>query len=131
MSSTDLMLKATPTSWNPKLACAVTLGLVFLCGAAAGAVAMNLGVHNILHQPTFDTAAGKTIYFRRLQKELDLTPAQSEQIQSVLNDFWLYYRTVLVDGKEKVEQLLNEEQRKKFERMLQEKAPSSPAVPHK
>ena len=122
MSSADLMLKAPP-SWNPKLACAVVLSLVFLCGAAAGAVAMNLGVHNYLHQPGFDTAAGKTMYFERLQKELDLTPAQSEQIQSVLNDFWVYYRTVLSDSKARVEQLLNEEQRKKFERMLQEKQP--------
>ena len=118
------MLKAAPT-WNPKLACAVTLGLVFLCGAAAGAVAMNLGVHNLLHQPGFDTAAGKTIYFQRLQKELDLTPAQSEQIQSVLNDFWTYYRTVLSDSKQRVEQLLTEEQRKKFERLLQERQPHS------
>jgi hypothetical protein len=126
MSSTDLMLKAAPSSWNPKLACAVTLGLVFLCGAAAGAVAMNLGAHNLLHQPAFDTTAGKTIYFERLQRELDLTPAQSEQIQSVLNDFWTYYRTVLSDSKQKVELLLNDEQRKKFERMLKDAAPLSP-----
>jgi len=117
------MLKAAPTSWNTRLAGAVTIALIFLCGAAAGAVAMNLGVHGLLHQPPFDTPAGKTIYFERLQKELDLTPAQSEQIQSVLNDFWTYYRTVLSDSKSRVEQLLNEEQRKKFERMLQEAAP--------
>jgi len=117
------MLKVPTRSWSSRLAVAVTLTLVFLCGAAAGAVAMNLGVHNLLHQPPFDTAAGKTIYFERLQKELDLTPTQSEQIQSVLNDFWVYYRTVLSDSKARVEQLLNEEQRKKFERMLQEAAP--------
>ncbi|HTX36411.1 MAG TPA: hypothetical protein VME43_15385 [Bryobacteraceae bacterium] len=123
MSSTDLMLKAAPSSWSPKLAVGITLTLVFLCGVAAGAVAMNLGVHNLLHQPAFDTPAGKALYFEHLQKELDLTPAQSEQIQSVLNDFWLYYRTVLSDSKARVEQLLNEEQRKKFERMLQERQP--------
>ena len=123
MSSADLMLKAAPPTWNSKLAAVVVLSLVFLSGAAAGAVAMNLGVHNFLHQPAFDTAAGKTIYFERLQKELDLTPTQSEQIQSVLNDFWLYYRTVLSDSKAQVEQLLNEEQRKKFERILQERQP--------
>ena len=68
----------------------------------------------------FDTAAGRTLYFERLQKELDLTPAQSEQIQSVLNDFWQYYRTVLSDSKQRVEQLLNDEQRKKFQRLLQQ-----------
>jgi len=123
MSSINLMLKAEPASWNSKLACATVLALVFLSGAAAGAVAMNLGVHNLLHQPGFDTAAGKTLYFDRLQRELNLSPAQSEQIQSVLNDFWVYYRTVLSDSKQRVEQLLNEEQKQKFERILQEKQP--------
>ena len=41
----------------------------------------------------------------------------------VLNDFWQYYRTVLSDGKQRVEQLLDEEQRKKFERLLQQQQP--------
>ena len=122
MSISLLENVAAGRSWNPKLACGLTLALVFLCGAAAGALAMNLGVHNRLHQPAFDTPAGKVLYFEHLQKELDLTPAQSEQIQSILNDFWQYYRTVLSDSKERVEQLLNEDQRKKFERLLQEHA---------
>jgi hypothetical protein len=100
----------------------VTLALVFLCGAAAGALAMNLGVHSRFHQPAFDTPAGKVLYFDHLQKELNLTPAQTEQIQSILNDFWQYYRTVLSDSKARVEQLLNEDQRRKFERLLQEHA---------
>jgi hypothetical protein len=104
------------------LVCAVTLGLVFLCGAAAGAVAMNFeGVHSWLHQPSFDTAAGKALYFARVQKELKLTPTQAEQVRTILNDFWQYYRTVLSDSKARVEQVLNDEQRRKFEQMLQEK----------
>lgn len=106
--------------WNPRLACGVTLALVFLCGAAAGALAMNLGVHNRLHQPAFDTPAGKALYFERVQKELNLTPAQAQQMESILNDFWQYYRTVLSDSKSRVEQVLTGDQRKKFERLLQE-----------
>ena len=120
MSISLLDRAATGRSWDPKLACAVTLVLVFLCGVAAGALAMNLGVHSRLHQPAFDTPAGKVLYFDHLQKELNLTPAQTEQIQSILNDFWQYYRTVLSDSKARVEQLLNEDQRQKFERLLQE-----------
>jgi hypothetical protein len=58
-----------------------------------------------------------------MQRDLNLTPAQAEQMQSTLNDFWQYYRTVLSDGRLRVEQILNEEQRKKFERMLQENQP--------
>ncbi len=102
-------------SWDPKVVCAVTLALVFLCGAAAGAVVMNLGVHTRFHQPAFDTAAGKALYFSRMKRELNLTPAQQEQMESVLNDCWMYYRTVLSDSRSRVEQILNEEQRRKFE----------------
>ena len=81
---------------------------------------MNLGVHTRLHQPTFDTAAGKALSFDRVQKELDLSPVQAEQVQSILNDMWQYYRTVLSDSKSRVEQVLTQEQRKKFERLLQQ-----------
>ena len=122
--SPNLLEKASfARSWDPKVACMVALTLVFLCGAAAGAVAMNYGVHNRLHQPSFDTAVGRELYFSRMQKELNLTPAQQEQMESILGDFWQYYRTVLSDSKIKVEQILNEEQRRKFERILQERQP--------
>jgi Spy/CpxP family protein refolding chaperone len=120
MSTNLLERVALGRSWNPKLACAVTLALVFLCGAAAGALAMEFGLHSRLHQPAFGTPAGNALYFDHMQKELDLTPAQAEQIHSILNDFWQYYRTVLSDSRARVEQLLNQEQRKKFERLLQE-----------
>jgi hypothetical protein len=122
--SPNLIEKVTFTrSWDPRAVCAITLALVFLCGAAAGAVAMNLGVHNRLHQLPFDTAAGRAAYFSRMQRELNLTPVQQEQMESVLNDCWMYYRTVLSDSKSRVEQILNEQQRVKFERLLQEYQP--------
>jgi hypothetical protein len=55
-----------------------------------------------------------------LRRDLDLTPSQAEQVQSVLEDMWQYYRTVLTDSKSRVEQILTKEQREKFERMLQQ-----------
>jgi uncharacterized membrane protein len=121
MSSTNLLEKpALGRSWNPKVACTVALTLVFLCGGVAGALVMDLGVHSRVRTPAFDLPSGRTAYFERMKKELDLTPAQSEQIQTVLNDFWQYYRTVLSDSKQRVEQLLTEEQRRKFQKMLQQ-----------
>ncbi len=96
---------------------------MFLSGALVGALAMDLGVHNRQRTPAFDTAQGKTVYFERLKKELNLTPAQAEQVETVLNDFWKYYRSVLTDSKQQVEQLLDEQQRLKFERLLQQQAP--------
>ncbi|MBS1857013.1 MAG: hypothetical protein JST11_16710 [Acidobacteria bacterium] len=110
-------------NWDPRVVCAVTLTLVFLCGAAAGALAWNLGVHTRLHQPAFDTPAGKAAYFAQVQKELNLTPQQTEQMQSVLNDMWQYYRILMTDSKARVEQILNEEQRRKFDQILQEHQP--------
>jgi len=122
--NTSLLEKTSFTrSWNPKVACVVTLTLVFLCGAAAGAVAMNFGVHNFLHGPSFDSPNGRILYFERMKRELNLTPVQQEQMESILNDFWQYYRTVLSDSKTRVEQILNEEQRKKFEQILQDHQP--------
>jgi hypothetical protein len=96
------------------------MALVFLCGAVIGALVMDLGLHGRGRPPAFDTQAGRTLYFERLQRELDLTPAQAEQMRSVLNDFWDYYRTVLSDSKSRVEQVLNEQQRRKFEQILVE-----------
>src|ERR1700722_16485325 len=119
--NTSLADRATASrAWDPRLVGVVTLALVFLCGAAAGALAMNLGVHKAMHQPAFDTPEGKVRYFERMEKQLDLTPAQSQQMQSVLNDFWQYYRSVLSDSKSRVEQILTEPQRRKFEQLLQD-----------
>src|SRR3954452_1787116 len=124
MSNTSVMDRASVAGkpWNPKVACGIALVLVFLCGAASGALVMDFGVHRN-RIPSFETPAGKALYFERMQRELNLTPAQSEQMQSVLNDFWQYYRTVLSDGKQRVEALLDEEQRQKFEKMLQQQLP--------
>ncbi|MFY9727472.1 MAG: hypothetical protein WB579_03420 [Bryobacteraceae bacterium] len=119
--SGNLMEKAAARgNWNPRVAGVMVLALVFLCGVAAGALVMNLGFHERLHQPAFDSPAGRTLYFERLRKELDLTPAQAEQMQSILNDFWQYYRTVLSDSRARIDQVLNPEQRRKFDRILQE-----------
>jgi len=100
-----------------------TLTLVFLCGGVTGALIMDFGVHGKARAPAFGTVAGKAVSFERIQRELDLTPAQSEQMETVLNDFWQYYRTVLSEGKTRVELLLTDTQRRKFERMLQDHQP--------
>jgi Spy/CpxP family protein refolding chaperone len=119
--SSSVLERASPARlWDPRLACAVALALVFLCGAAVGALVMDLGVHRRNVTPAFDTPQGKAAFFDRMNRELKLTPAQSEQMQSILTDFWDYYRTVLSDGKSRIEQILTPEQRQKFEAILQE-----------
>src|ERR1017187_6274339 len=108
------------SAWSPKVVCAISLSLVFLCGGMVGALVMDWGVHNRQRPPAFETAQGQSLYFERLQKELDLNAAQSEEVKSILGDFWKYYRTVLSEGRTRIEQVLTAEQRVKFERLLQE-----------
>lgn len=121
MSSANLLEKASfGKSWSPRTVCALTLSLVFLSGGLLGALAMDFVVHSRQRPPAFDTPMGKAAYFERMKRELNLTPAQSEQMESILNDFWQYYRTVLSDGKQRIEQVLTPEQKVKFERLLQD-----------
>ena len=123
MSSTSILDRRVAAKVvEPQVACAVALVLVFLCGGGGGRPGDGLR-RPPQPLPSFETPAGKALYFERMQRELNLTPAQSEQMQSVLNDFWQYYRTVLSDGKQRVEALLNDEQRQKFEKMLQQQLP--------
>lgn len=121
MSISALERVAPARLWNPRFACGLALVLVFLSGAAVGALVMDFGVHNRTSPPAFDTPQGKAAFFERMNRELKLTPVQSEQMRSILTDFWDYYRTVLSDGKSRIEQILNDDQRRKFEQILQER----------
>jgi Spy/CpxP family protein refolding chaperone len=105
---------------SPKFAGVGVLLLVFLCGAAAGAVAMNLG-HAALHPHPFWDNSAKTEYLKSVSKRLDLTPDQAAQMASILDDFAKYYQTVLSDGKARIFNILNDEQKRKFEEMLKER----------
>ena len=109
---------------SPKFAGVGVLLLVFLSGAVVGAVAMNLGAHTILHAHPFWDNTGKTDYLKNVTRKLDLTPDQAAQMASILNDFAKYYQTVLSDGKARILNILNDEQRRKFEKMLKERPPS-------
>ncbi|HEX3743983.1 MAG TPA: hypothetical protein VHW09_08630 [Bryobacteraceae bacterium] len=111
---------AVGSAWNPKLAATLSLTLVFLCGGVFGALVMDLGVHNRQRPPAFETAQGQSQYFEHLQKELNLTPAQAEQVKSILGDFWQYYRAVLSECRGRIDTILTPQQRVKFEQILQE-----------
>jgi hypothetical protein len=105
---------------NPKVGIAFTLVLVFLVGAVVGALAMNLGVHKGLHRVPFWTDPGKQISLQRLQKELDLTPEQTEQLKTALDDFSRYYQDVLAIGKTSIYKILNDQQKHKFDQLMNE-----------
>jgi len=106
---------------SPKFTGVGLLVLVFLCGAVAGALAMNLGAHTALHPHPFWDNSAKTEYLKSVSRKLDLTPDQSAQMASILDDFAKYYQTVLSDGKTRIFSILNEDQKRKFEQMLKER----------
>jgi len=112
---------ALPIWISPKLVGVGMLALAFLCGAVAGAVAMNMGAHNALHPRPFWDNSAKTDYLKVVARRLDLTPTQRAQMESILDDFSKYYQTVLSDGRSRIFNILNDEQKVKFERMLKER----------
>jgi Spy/CpxP family protein refolding chaperone len=120
----------TPGAQNPKVIS--TLVVVFLAGAAVGALAMQLGLHDKLHR-TVSAAAPKTApgakdaVLQRFKTELNLSSAQTEQISSILDDYRHYYQNlqdqlddVRALGKTRIVQILDEGQRQKFDKMMTE-----------
>ena len=81
---------------------------------------MNLGVHNPLHKSAPWSTAGKEAALARYTKELDLTPAQADQMRTILDDFSRYYQDVMLTGKGSIYRILNDEQKRKFAKMLEE-----------
>ena len=78
---------------------------------------MNFSAHR--HRTTpFYTDAGKAFSLQKLKKELNLNEEQVKDLETILDDFGMYYRNVLSDGKNRVLKILNDDQKKKFEKML-------------
>ena len=122
------MTRLKPAWKNPQIL--LTLMLVFGCGAVAGAVLYKLASHPVVAAkppvPIWkDSIKAQTL--ARLKEELELTPDQSAEIETALDDFSLYYQMlhtqmeeVMASSKSRIDQLLNEKQRKKFSRIMNE-----------
>jgi Spy/CpxP family protein refolding chaperone len=106
---------------QPKAVCIATMLLVFLAGGMVGAVVMSVS-HKRLHASSAPllTSDAKSVYLEKVKKDLDLTAEQTEQMETILDDFVQLYHTVLTDGKARIFQILQPEQRRKFERMIQQ-----------
>ena len=124
----------TPGGQNPKVIS--TLVVVFLAGAAVGAISMQLGLHEKLHR-TVSAAASKPVQpaakdavLQRFKTELNLSSTQTQQIASVLDDYRHYYQSlqdqlddVRAMGKTRIVQILDDDQRQKFDKMMNELQP--------
>jgi uncharacterized membrane-anchored protein YhcB (DUF1043 family) len=116
------MPAATKIHSTPAAASAILpLVLVFLCGVTVGALAMSLGVHQSLHRTASTAEARNVMTVERWKKELNLTDDQSAKIESILDDFSKYYDNVLADGNTRILQILNDQQRQKFQKIIKER----------
>ena len=111
----DMATAALPRP-NEKIAI-LSFVLVFLCGAVLGAVVMSFSGHASLHG-TPPAATGLSMSVREWKDQLNLTDQQTVQLTSILDDFSHYYDNVLADGNSRIMQMLNPDQRRKFEQML-------------
>ncbi|HYL39249.1 MAG TPA: hypothetical protein VEV17_25240 [Bryobacteraceae bacterium] len=123
------MFAADRASWqNPRIL--ALLLLVFLCGALAGAITMQSGLHEKLHRSSSSAywRDGKNEFsYEKLQKELNLTPDQSERLKTILDDFVKYHadleaqiEDVRATGRNRIKQMLTPEQRQRFEELSQQ-----------
>ena len=119
------MTSAHSPGWqNPRIL--LTLAVVFLVGVTVG-----MAVHHWMHvapppPPTTQVGPGAAL-MTRLKGELNLTPEQTEQLKTVLDDFFTYYYTlqaqlddVRASGKQRILHILDDGQKKKFEKIMAE-----------
>ena len=136
-----MMAAAQRAPWqNPRIV--MTLALVFLAGAAAGALSMSFGLHEKLHRPATapplnragNTAENhtdaRTETLNKFRTQLDLDGTQTQKLGLVLDDYSQYYKSLedqLDDlrstGKTRIMQILNPAQRAKFAKMMDQLAP--------
>lgn len=131
-----MMVVAERAPWqNPRILS--TLMLVFLAGAATGALSMRLGLHDRLHRaaPVTPQEANRDAILSRFKTQLDLSGPQADKLALVLDDYSQYYQSLedqLEDlratGKTRIMAILNPEQREKFEKMMTDLAPQ--LAPH-
>jgi Spy/CpxP family protein refolding chaperone len=125
-------LKETRPWQNPRVVS--TLFLVFLAGAAFGALWMRLDLHNRLHRTISVAAstkeASRDAVLQNFKTKLDLTSEQTQKIALVLEDYRHYYDSLQdqlddmrATGKNRILEILDPGQREKFEKMMEELAP--------
>jgi hypothetical protein len=120
-------MAAERATWqNPRIFS--TLLLVFLAGATAGAVSMKFGLHQFLHRSS--VPASKEEVLQKFRTDLNLTPAQTQKISLILDDYRQYSQSVQeqqddirATGKMRILQELDSSQRDKFQKLMGEIPP--------
>ena len=91
-----------------------------MTGMAAGALGMYYGASKFMRPMPFYTEAGRTAALKKFKTELDLTPQQAAEVETILNDYVLHYRNLLDDGNVRMKAILNPDQQVKLEKLRRE-----------
>jgi hypothetical protein len=120
-----MLSDARPTWSNPRILS--LLALVFLAGVFTGGTAMKYGLHQTMHRESGFGKANKEELLSRCKRELNLTDDQTRQVSNIIDNTASYYQTlqdqlsdVKADSLSKIRALLNDEQKQKFERLVNE-----------
>jgi hypothetical protein len=112
---------------NPRIA--LTLFLVFLAGFSTGLAVFRLAASHWMDeaQAAPSWRDGKANLLDRFKREVNLTPEQTRQFETVLDDYFAYYHTiqaqlddVRADGKDRMLRILNDDQKRRFEQLMNE-----------
>jgi uncharacterized membrane protein YciS (DUF1049 family) len=104
------------------------VAIIFVSGMAAGALTMNLAErHWLRSRDAVLTEAEKEMALQHLSQELDLNPEQAKAIEAILDEFIMQQANLLAEfknsrmtGHEQILRVLNEDQRKRFQKVLSE-----------
>lgn len=126
MSSNSHSFDSRITWHHPRVL--LVLCTIFLCGMAAGALMVRVtGV--AAGRPSISTWKETTreMTLARFKKELNLTPEQAREMETILDDYVLYYQNlqgqiadIRMQGHERILRILDAQQREKFESMMTE-----------
>jgi hypothetical protein len=112
-----------------------TLAGVFLAGVGTGMLGMNYGLHDLMHSQKIEAPKppDQQAELERFRRELNLTPEQTEKLGVILTDYQHFYQSVQeqieqmrlrdqiddlrATGKSRILEILDDNQRAKFEKM--------------
>jgi hypothetical protein len=126
VSSASHTFESRPTWRHPRVL--MVLCTVFLCGMAAGALMVRL-TSVAAARPSISTWKQSTreMTLARFQKELNLTQEQAREMETILDDYVLYYQNlqgqiadIRLQGHERILRILDPQQKEKFESMMTE-----------
>ncbi len=113
----------------------LTFALIFLCGALVGAIGITLTTDQSAYTPAASPQEiNRNLTLSNLSQELSLNDSQRERLRKVLDDYFQYYHAlqdqldeVKASGQEKIMEILTEDQRAKFQKMVTEAQGPAPA----